>query len=310
MFADNATGITQTAPSQRPEPASQLAHPTQRNLGAKGDFFGAKRDFSASSIHAFRHSVIGHPGSKETTDVKTRRPLAILAATAVAGLGLTALATPASAEGITVTISGTWALNGKTYTGGSVDPSDVPGTTISGTEITLAIATGTTFGSASPTFLVDSRTTGSLGGRAGLTLAGEPCDGGSGDDACTLTVGDSKTFLISPIADAYPIKFITDQTGNRFLDSGASWFKVSYATTPDSDSGSASRETPAPRIQQFEMPSSGTCDEAAPEGLNWGGAASGGWGESWAQWMHEGQGGAVCTRTLAYNNSTGTWQVQ
>jgi len=45
MFAHNATQITQTTPSQRAETSSQLAHPTQRKLGANGYFFGAKRNF-------------------------------------------------------------------------------------------------------------------------------------------------------------------------------------------------------------------------------------------------------------------------
>ena len=64
-----------------------------------------------------------------------------------------------------------------------------------------------------------------------------------------------------------------------------------------------------PVIQQFGKPASGTCDTAAPVTLNWGGAGSGGWGESWAQWMNNGNGGAVCTRTLVYSNNLGAWTV-
>lgn len=76
-----------------------------------------------------------------------------------------------------------------------------------------------------------------------------------------------------------------------------------YVTT--SDSG----ETPPPVLQQFGMPTSGTCDAAAPIVLNWGGAGSGGWGNSWAEWMNGGRGGAVCTRTLVYSNALGHWIV-
>ena len=76
-----------------------------------------------------------------------------------------------------------------------------------------------------------------------------------------------------------------------------------YVTTPDSGS------TPPPVLQQFGMPSSGTCDATAPVMLNWGGAGSGGWGSSWAQWANGGNGGAVCTRTLVYSNSASRWIV-
>jgi len=80
--------------------------------------------------------------------------------------------------------------------------------------------------------------------------------------------------------------------------------------TPSGDSGSTDALSgPAPRIQQFPLPVTGTCDEAQPEGLNWGGVASGGWNESWSWWMNDGEGGHVCTRTLIYNTSMAVWQV-
>lgn len=63
-------------------------------------------------------------------------------------------------------------------------------------------------------------------------------------------------------------------------------------------------------IQQFARPVTGTCDAAQPEGLDWGGADSGGWDDSWAQWMNKGTGGLVCTRVLTYSNSLGHWVVQ
>lgn len=62
-------------------------------------------------------------------------------------------------------------------------------------------------------------------------------------------------------------------------------------------------------LQQFGKPSSGTCVEAVPVTLNWGGVGNGGWGESWAQWMNGGNGGAVCTRMLVYSSSRGAWTV-
>ena len=75
-------------------------------------------------------------------------------------------------------------------------------------------------------------------------------------------------------------------------------------------SGPISGSTPPPVLQQFGKPSRLTCDEAASTNLNWGGSSSGGWGESWAQWMNDGAGGDVCTRTLAYSNAQGRWIVE
>ena len=73
--------------------------------------------------------------------------------------------------------------------------------------------------------------------------------------------------------------------------------------------GAETPESPEPLVQQFGMPSSGTCDASAPVMLNWGGAGSGGWGNSWAQWANGGNGGPVCTRTLVYSNSASRWIV-
>ena len=72
-------------------------------------------------------------------------------------------------------------------------------------------------------------------------------------------------------------------------------------------SSSDSSSGPEAVMQQFGKPDSMTCDEAQPEGLNWSGVPSGGWGESWAQWMNDGNGGTVCTRELAYR--AGSWVI-
>lgn len=60
-------------------------------------------------------------------------------------------------------------------------------------------------------------------------------------------------------------------------------------------------------VQEFGKPASGTCDAAQPEGLNWAGVPSGGWANSWAQWMNGGNGGFVCTRTLVYSTTESKW---
>ena len=76
-----------------------------------------------------------------------------------------------------------------------------------------------------------------------------------------------------------------------------------------SSSDSASASAPAPIIQQFGKPSAGACDAAASDSLNWSSVGSGGWVESWAQWVNGGLGGAVCTRTLIYSTSQTKWIV-
>ena len=220
--------------------------------------------------------------------MKTRRPLAILAATAVAGLGLTALATPASAN-TQVTVSQT-----------APNSADDPGfseSSIIDTRFTLTNDESGTFYVLVSAFIRDAS------GANCATPTGNQCK-------VNADIGDNTgTFDIIQGANNAQVKWTNSnggETGTAFTVTST----VQPGPDPDPDPESTSSSTPAPRIQQFEKPATGTCDEAQPEGLNWGGASSGGWGESWAQWMHEGQGGAVCTRTLAFNTSTATWQVQ
>mgnify|MGYP000167235623 CR=1 FL=1 len=84
---------------------------------------------------------------------------------------------------------------------------------------------------------------------------------------------------------------------------------ISDPSGPAGSGSSAGGSLPT-YLQQFVESPDLTCDEAQPEGLDWSGAPSGGWGESWAQWPNDGQGGNVCSRTLFYNNSTGMWDVR
>jgi len=66
-------------------------------------------------------------------------------------------------------------------------------------------------------------------------------------------------------------------------------------------------QTPPAIIQQVGMPPSGSCDDVV--GTRFGSQTSiqGGWGQSWAQWMNNGLGGAVCTRTLVYSSLHSRW---
>jgi len=67
--------------------------------------------------------------------------------------------------------------------------------------------------------------------------------------------------------------------------------------------------SPAAHIQQFGLPDGQTCEEAAAEEHNWAGVDSGGWGQSWSQWMNDGLGGQVCTRMLVMDTATSQWML-
>jgi len=84
---------------------------------------------------------------------------------------------------------------------------------------------------------------------------------------------------------------------------------ATYVSTPSSSSSSVPATGPAPVLQQIGKPAIGTCDEAQAEGHNLAGVSSGGWAVSWAQWMNNGNGGAVCTRTLVYSTAQSKWAV-
>jgi hypothetical protein len=84
---------------------------------------------------------------------------------------------------------------------------------------------------------------------------------------------------------------------------------VSFSPAPSPPSPTTPTSAPAPITQQFGMPANDSCDQAQPDGLDWSGVTSGGWGESWAQWMNGGLGGPVCTRTLVYSTTQSKWVV-
>lgn len=71
------------------------------------------------------------------------------------------------------------------------------------------------------------------------------------------------------------------------------------------------RSGPPPDVmQQVGRAADQTCASAGTAEMNIGGVASGGWGQSWAQWMNGGTGGFICNRTLFYNTAYGRWEVR
>ena len=107
---------------------------------------------------------------------------------------------------------------------------------------------------------------------------------------------------------------VTQANGSlTFLASSGACAGQSLTVAINGGGGGAPAEgasAPAPVVQEFGLPASGTCDAAASNDLNWAGVASGGWSISWAEWMNGGQGGAVCTRTLFYDTNAAAWAVQ
>ena len=101
----------------------------------------------------------------------------------------------------------------------------------------------------------------------------------------------------------------TGASGSIAMSNGSCTGTLTFTTGGGGSSSDTSNSTPQLVLQQFGKPATGTCDAAATEMLNIGGAESGGWSESWAEWMNGGLGGAVCTRTLDYSNALGHWVV-
>lgn len=133
---------------------------------------------------------------------------------------------------------------------------------------------------------------------AGYTLVSGSLTIAQGGPSAVISYGSSNGTLS-----------VTSTSACNGLTSSSINVTISAGGGGGGSSSSSSTTPPAPVLQQFAKPASGTCDDSAPLTLNWAGVASGGWGESWAQWVNGGAGGAVCTRSLSYNQSAGAWTV-
>jgi hypothetical protein len=139
------------------------------------------------------------------------------------------------------------------------------------------------------------------------------------DTPAAVTAGGLYTFVVSTttsgvvgdsglVLQSSDISTYADGNRSRSLDSGATWAAVTTRNiifTTYVDVGSP----PPPVLQQFGRPVVGGCADAAPAHTQLPGAPTGGWGESWAEWMNGGNGGAVCTRTLVYSTGQSRWAV-
>lgn len=221
-----------------------------------------------------------------------RRTVKAVATTGILGLAIVGLATPSQAD-TAVVVSGNLTGGVTEWTGATYTPGSVFGPTITVKVTAIYDDTSDEFYLLADGLLTDvtdsdpdeHRTCGNTG-----TL-------------CFLERERTYTYSVDPSATNQLITFEAED--DKIPLSGG--FYVSFSRPSVAESTVVSG--PGPHIQQFAMPGTGSCDEAQPEGLNWGGVSSGGWGESWAQWMNDGEGGEVCTRTLVYKASKAAWEV-
>lgn len=204
-------------------------------------------------------------------------------------VAVVAVASPASASIQTFSFSDCGpALDGQTMTIGSGDSLTVNFTTCTTASGTLKLNQANNFTIPYATFSGASGT--NYFWRASGSNPYFQIFGGSTLGTAGSTLSDG-TFLIYFNYGAYTGSF-TVVVGSGSSGGGSS-----------AGSGSA----PAPVTQEFGKPASGTCDAAQPAGLDWAGVPSGGWANSWSQWMNGGTGGFVCTRTLVYSTAQGMW---
>ena len=200
-----------------------------------------------------------------------RRAIELLTATAVVAAPI-ALASPAQAASTTVEIFCDFGPNVR------LDPNSITGAVVNDTVVLR------------------------FGG--GLTTANVTLSGVSGLSTWSSTASTSdRTYTITNSSSAsITLTGTSGSCNGRSVTLSISGGSPGQSTSPGSSA-------PAPIVQQFGMPARGTCDEVQPDGLDWSGVSRGGWGVSWAQWMHGGNGGAVCTRTLVYSTVQSKWTV-
>jgi len=127
---------------------------------------------------------------------------------------------------------------------------------------------------------------------------------------CVITQGQTVDYDIDPSASG--VLFWTNVVGGFANGAQIQEVSVTYNSGgggDDSGSSGGAGSAPALEIQQFGLPASGNCEDGATEAMNWSGIGMDGWGISWARWMNDGAGGAVCTRTVMYDTSTAKWVV-
>lgn len=231
-----------------------------------------------------------------------RRALSLVAAGALSVGALVLAAAPAQAA--TYTIDVVVAANCS-----ATSSFGLPGV-LAPTDIIVMNTSGPGVGGSGPCGITVKPVSGSLtsSGWIDRTGGGSTALTGTGFTASLMTAG-SISFEAGTVNATIFSRLSSDLAATP-ITTIATWSLAGGGFTSSSPSSSSSSSSgPAPVVQQFGTPASGTCNDAAPATLNWGGASSGGWSESWAQWINGGTGGSVCSRTLQYSGSRGAWVV-
>ena len=131
----------------------------------------------------------------------------------------------------------------------------------------------------------------------------------------SIVAGRKYAFALVPQTGqvSYGLAIPGSYVGGEAIQGGPTGWGTYGSPSPDLlfttfvDAGDEATVSPPPVLQQFGKPASGTCDAAQPAGLDWAGVPSGGWANSWSQWVNGGNGGFVCTRTLVYSSTQAKW---
>jgi hypothetical protein len=204
---------------------------------------------------------------------------------------------------------------------------------IVGTLGATALVAGSALGLAAPAAAAANPSTitvtcsGSGGGPYSLSLSSTSVSMSSGD-TFTLTNSSGTTMNVtlpngasfasggSPLLDNSSATITATSSGSVSIQGAGAqaggnclFSSRNLGLSLGSGGSSSIASIPAPVVQQYGKPASGTCDAAQPAGLDWAGVASGGWANSWSQWLNSGSGGFVCTRTLVYSATQAKWVV-
>lgn len=134
-----------------------------------------------------------------------------------------------------------------------------------------------------------------------IALSCTGCGVGSFMNQSTFTLGLASTDYSGGLAER------SDVNPHPWAGGGLDLVFATYVSPIVSAAVAGS--APPDVLQHVGLPASGSCADVDDSKLNWAGVSGGGWTPSWAQWVNNGSGGAICGRTLYYAPS-GRWAVR
>ena len=220
---------------------------------------------------------------------RVSRAIGVFAAGAIALSGLVAIAPVATAADRAVAIS--------CGNASEATPTITPGLAVGDTLTITYPTSGTVCNKMGVNF------DGTIGSPQFLLEPVSGVTGGVTDSGYVYTLNGSGTVVLNVVRPITEGAFIVDIGATVGLTGGYMLLQGALPVAADPS------QTPADIIQQTGVPASGSCADVVDTAYRYGTSVSGGWGRSWANWINPGIGAAVCTRTLTYSNSLGTWVV-